>query len=523
MPALELRLGIDVGATHTDAVVLDERDRMFAKAKVPSSPDIHAGIAATIDRLLTDGAVIRNGGAGAVTRVMLTTAAMTTAVEECSGLGRVAALRIGSPVGDAVPPLTDWPADLRRVVGGARARVRGGAEFDGRAIAPLDKDAVREFLAQVAGATHSVAISSIFSPVAPEQELVAAALVAEELGPAIRVSMSHQADGIGLLERENATILNAALSVAVRRFADGLLARLADAGLAAVEPFLARGDGTVMALEHALSFPVTMLGAGPAMALRGAAHLSGVAQGVVVDAGGRRIDVGVLHHGQPQASPLPSAIGGVRTAGRMPELQTLDVGGGSVVQIDQVPPAPAADNVGHEVTRRALVFGGDTPTLLDAAVAANRAQLGSVPLSGRRRSALTQALASVDVLLVDAVDRATGTLAAPPLVIVGGAGMLVPDVLAGASEVVRPSAGDVAGAVGTALAPIGGSVDIICPSRPDRHAAAMREARGAAIARAVHAGADPDRTQVVEVEQVPLSYLVDPPIHVRVAASGPCC
>jgi N-methylhydantoinase A/oxoprolinase/acetone carboxylase beta subunit len=519
MPAAELRLGIDVGATHTDAVVLDERDRLLAKAKVPSSPDVHAGVAAAIDRLPAAGVV----ASGTVASVMLSTTAMTAAVEQRSGLGRVAALRIGSPVGDAIPPLTNWPADLRRVVGGARATVRGGAEFDGRAIAPLDEDAVCRFLDEVAGATHSVAISSVFSPVAPEQELAAAGLVAAELGPAVHVSMSHQTDGIGLLARENATILNAALMVAVRRLADGLLSTLADAGLVAVEPFLARSDGTVMALEHALSFPVSMLGAGPAMALRGAAHLSGVAQGVVIDAGGRRIDVGVLRHGQPRASPVPSAIGGVRTACRMPDLRTLDLGGGSVVQIDQVPPAPGADNVGHEVVRRALVFGGDTPTLLDAAVAAGRARLGDVPLSRHRRSALTQALASVDVLLVDAVDRATGALAAPPLVIVGGAGMLVPDVLAGVSEVVRPTEGDVAGALGTALAPIGGSVDVICPSRPDRHAAAMRDARDAAIARAVHAGADPHRTQVVEVEEVPLSYLVDPPMHVRVSASGPRC
>ena len=49
MPALDYRLGIDVGGTNTDAVILDRDDRVLAKAKVPTTPDVTGGIVAALD------------------------------------------------------------------------------------------------------------------------------------------------------------------------------------------------------------------------------------------------------------------------------------------------------------------------------------------------------------------------------------------------------------------------------------------------------------------------------------------
>jgi N-methylhydantoinase A/oxoprolinase/acetone carboxylase beta subunit len=266
-----------------------------------------------------------------------------------------------------------------------------------------------------------------------------------------------------------------------------------------------------------------MIGSGPASSMRGAAYLSGVDQGVVVDAGGRRTDVGLLVNGIPRVSPLPFEIGGVHTAFHMPDVRTLHVGGGSVVHLDQVPPSVGREDVGSEVGARALVFGGATPTLLDAAVAGGRAAVGTTSVRPGQRSRLLQALAAVDVVLVEAVDRVTTALAAPSLVAVGGASVLVPDHLAGVSEVIRPPDGEVASAIGAAIAPVAGHVDVVCPSRPDRRREAVADARSRAIARAILAGADPDRVEIVDVEEVPLSYLDDPPIRLRVTAAGPWC
>jgi hypothetical protein len=106
-----------------------------------------------------------------------------------------------------------------------------------------------------------------------------------------------------------------------------------------------------------------------------------------------------------------------------------------------------------------------------------------------------------------------------PLVVVGGGGFLVPDKVLGASEVVRPERGSVANAVGAAIALAGGRADQLCEIG-DR-AAAIEEASRAAIEKAIQAGADPARVEVVDVLETPVSYATRPTLKVAVKAAGP--
>jgi N-methylhydantoinase A/oxoprolinase/acetone carboxylase beta subunit len=505
-----------VGATNTDGVAMDARDRVVAKVKVPSTQDLSPGIAAAVRGLVAADAVDPAG----VTRVMLGTTHAGRALQARRGARRVAVLRIGSPLTHAVPPLATWPAALRENVSAGETIVAGGADYDGRAAAPLDEEAVARFLETVADEVDAVAITAVFAPVAPEQELAAAALVRRELGAEVQVSLSHQIGTLGLLERENATVLNCALVPAAAAIGGALEAILRAEGIDA-EPFLAQNDGTLMALDFALHFPVLMIGSGPANSMIGAAHLTGADRAVVVDAGGRALHVGVLDGGFPRQSGRPARIAGVRMGFRTPDVVSLPMGGGSVVHLDGDPPAVGPGNVGADLRRQALSFGGPTPTLTDAAVAGGRAEMGSHPMSPMQRDRLARALAIVDALLERTVETVRGDMPSPPIVVVGGAGMLVPDGLPGAGEVIRPLDGEVANAIGAAMGSIGGQADRICSNRPDRIREALREARGAAVARAIHAGADPDRIEVSEIDEVPLSYMADPAVRIRVRATGP--
>ena len=99
--------------------------------------------------------------------------------------------------------------------------------------------------------------------------------------------------------------------------------------------------------------------------------------------------------------------------------------------------------------------------------------------------------------------------------------MLVPGDLPGVSDVIVPADGALAGAIGLAIAPAGGQADRICENRPEERRRAVAAARAEAFARAIHAGADPDRVAVVEVDETPLAYMLDPAIRVRVKAMGP--
>ena len=509
MPAAELRLAVDLGATNVDAVALDAGDHLVARVKIPRRRDAEADVDAALGRVTSQTGV----EPGRITRAMLGSRAALEAVVARRGLCRAAVVRIGAPLTTAVPPLATWPDDLRAAVSAGEAMVRGGARFDGLPGALLDTEALAAFLAHMAGHAEAVAVTSVFSPVAPEQELAAADVVHRELGTDVPVSLSHEIGSLGLLERENATVLNAAL-VGVAAELAAALRRALERHAIDADVFLGQNDGTVMTLEHALRFPVLMIGSGPASAMRGAAWLSGVTGGVVVDIGGARADVGILVNGFPREAPAPIRVAGVRTSFRTPDVISLPFGGGTVV-------APGTAIAGSVPDEQALVFGGETATLIDAAVAAGRVVLGSRALTLRQRRTLAGALALVDAQLADAVDRIKGAPHDVALVAVGGASGLVPSDLPGVDEVIVPGDGDVAGAVGLAIAPAGGQADRIFRNRPADRDHAIAAAREEALARAIHAGADPDRVEVVAVNEVPLAYMHDPAIRIRVKAAGP--
>jgi N-methylhydantoinase A/oxoprolinase/acetone carboxylase beta subunit len=508
--APDLRIGIDVGGTHTDAVLLDGAHAVRAKAKVPTTADVTGGVRAALARVLARGG---EDVTARVTHVMVGSTHAMNAILERRRLQRVAVLRLAAPSGLAIRPLLGWPAELRDAVLAGSAMVRGGHELDGREIAPLDEDAIRRFLDGLAGETERVAICGAFSPAVPEHELRARDIAREQLGPDCTVSLGHEVGTLGLIERENAAVLNATLGAVADAAARGVQDAVRAHGLDA-ELFLTQNDGTLMSVEQAVQTPVLTIGSGLANSMRGAAFLSRLRDALVIDVGGTSSDVAALEHGFPRASSVAIDIGGARTNFRMPDIVSIGLGGGSIVTPERIGP----QSVGAALTERALVFGGATTTLTDAAVAAGRARIGTVPPpAGLDARAI---LAAAGELLAGAVDRARTSPADVPLVAVGGASFLVPDSLPGIGEVLRPDHYDVANAVGAAIAQVSGEVEEIVRLDNGR-AEVLEEARERAIGRAVEAGADADRVEIVEQDEVPLAYVTEPIVRLRIKAVGP--
>ncbi|GAA0413843.1 hydantoinase/oxoprolinase family protein [Microbispora corallina] len=502
-----LRIGIDVGGTNTDAVVLDEADRVVAKAKRPTSPDVTEGLRAALDAVLGE-----LPEPGLVTRVMLGTTHATNAILERRSLGRVAVLRLGAPATTSVPPLSEWPEDLAKTVSAGAAVVRGGHFVDGRAIAPLDEDAVRRFLA--ATPADAIAVTGVFSPASADQENRVAEIIQAELGE-VPVSLSHEIGSLGLLERENAAILNAALYGVARDVTGALQEALRARGLR-VETFFAQNDGTLMAVDYAARYPVLTIGSGPANSLRGAAYLSGVKDAIVADVGGTSTDLGVLVGGFPRESAAAVEIGGVTTNFRMPDILSIALGGGTIVGAEP-------RSVGYRIGREALVFGGTTPTMTDAAVAAGRGSVGAHAVPAEWHDRLAAAVRRADDLVADAVDRVALGKADLPLVAVGGGAFLLAPRIPGAPEVIRPEHAEVANAVGAAIALASGRLETIVPAAGagNGRATLIEKAKEEAAARAVAAGADPASVEIVELSEIPLSYLPEPAVRLHVKAAGP--
>src|SRR5881392_811490 len=158
------RIGIDVGGTNTDAVLL-EGDRVAHAVKTPTTADVTTGIERALARLVEESRVDRRG----VDAVMIGTTHFTNAVVQRRDLTRVAAVRIGLPASASLPPFVDWPDDLAALVRGEVVMLEGGHEYDGRPIMPLDERGMRDAARRIrAAGLTSVAIASVFSPLNAE-------------------------------------------------------------------------------------------------------------------------------------------------------------------------------------------------------------------------------------------------------------------------------------------------------------------------------------------------------------------
>ncbi len=495
--------GIDVGGTNTDAVLVHE-GRIIERTKAPTTRDVREGILAAL-------AQIR--GSHDIERVHIGTTAFTNALVERRNLEPAAAIRIGSPVSESLPPMIDWPDDLRRAVPNVTFFVAGGREYDGRPIKPLD----REELSRVAKslAQHGIkqaALTAVFGTSYPEDESEAARWLRDEYAE-LNVTLSHRIGRFGILERENATLLNAMLRPLAERTVAGFQAAVPS------NLYISQNDGTAMRAESAAQLPIFTVASGPTNSLRGAGILAALDEAIVIDVGGTTTDVGVLRAGYPQAAGLDLNIAGVRTNFRMPDLCSIGVGGGSLV--DAATGVVGPESVGFRITEEAMVFGGKHLTLTDIAVAAGHAEIGDSVLVKHIDAAT---IARVDdhlrtrlARLLENYDRLDRQL---PIILVGGGAPLILHLLRALGRTVQsPADAAVANAYGAAMAQVGGEADLTFPSSiPRKEALARAEAE--AHRRAEEAGALPGTTRTVELEDAALTYLASEALKVHARAVG---
>jgi N-methylhydantoinase A/oxoprolinase/acetone carboxylase beta subunit len=505
------RIGIDVGGTNTDAVLLED-GRVVHAVKSPTTEDVTGGILSALDLLRRDPHVAK----GSIDGVVIGTTHFINAVVQRRHLAKIAAVRIGMPAAASLPPFCDWPRDLAALVAGEIFMLEGGHEYDGREIMPFDEAAMRAAARRItdAGIT-SVGIASIFSPLDPSHEERAAEILSQEC-PGISLTLSHSLGRIGLLERENAALLNAALGPLAKVTIDGFRAAIAASHIDA-PLYITQNDSTVMPAETAMALPVMSFASGATNSMRGAAFLSGLKDAMVVDVGGTSSDVGQLCNGFPREANSVVEVGGVRTLFRMPDLYSIGLGGGSIVRREPLSVGP--ESVGYRLTREALVFGGATITSTDAAVKAGIVEIGDkAKLADLPRDVADGVLGLARGMLEDAIDRMKTEAGDATLIAVGGGAFLVPDHLAGVGEVIRVTHGDCANAVGAAVAQVSGETDQIY--RDMTRADAITAAEAQAVERARAAGADPTTIATIEIEDMPLAYLPGNALRVRVRVAG---
>ncbi|MGB5444814.1 MAG: hydantoinase/oxoprolinase family protein [Psychromonas sp.] len=511
------RLGIDVGGTNTDGVLLDESLHCVAKVKVPTTHDISTGIDGAISALLK-----QSGVSGAqIKHAMLGTTQCTNAIVEKRGLDSVGLIRLALPSGSAVPPMCGWSTAWQALLGEHFYQAHGGYEYNGELIADINEAEIRRLCQKMQGVVQSVAISGVFSPVNGDQERQVGRWVKEEL-PGVNVSLSHKVGSLGLLERENATILNAALQGTAKRFVQGFCNALKAHQINA-KPYFGQNDGTLMSQEFALKYPILTVACGPTNSIRGASHLTRIDNAIVVDVGGTTSDIGALTHGYPRESSVAMELGEVRTNFRMPDILALAIGGGTIVELSDDNVTIGPQSVGHELPQKARSFGGQTLTLTDVALTLNHMDwqgANAVQNAGLSQQSATLIYNNMVAAIEEGIDKMKTSAAKVPVILVGGGSALMPDHFKGVSYVSRPEHYEVANAIGVALGEISGQLDKIVPIAPSARAQVMASLEKEAIAMAVEAGACSSGVSIIEKSEIPLSYLQGNMVHVKIKAAG---
>ena len=505
------RIGIDVGGTNTDLVLL-EGNEVVQSFKTITTSDVTSGIRNALFEIVRS---VKNN-LGEIDAVMIGTTHFVNAIVQRKNLNRVGALRICLPSCGSLPPFVDWPKDLVEQVAGEVCLVAGGHEYDGRELVPLDEKAIETAaLAMRSKGIRSMAISAVFSPLTSEHEERAAKIM-RDVHPELQITLSSTLGRIGLLERENAALLNAALVDLADQTFSAFKNALDEFELSA-PLFITQNDGTVVSVERAKDYPILCLASGPTNSMRGAASLSGLSDAIVCDIGGTTTDVGSLRGGFPRQANNVVEVGGVRTLFRMPDLLSIGLGGGTTVKENPFTLGP--QSVGYKLRQKALVFGGDTLTLTDVAVASGWIKLGKATFVKNLSSRFLDSVKTeIFKRLYETIDSIKIDATPLPLIVVGGGSMLAPETMGGISEVVHVEHNEVANAVGAAIAQVSGEIDRIYRdlSRQDAIALAEKEAR----AKAVSAGADNESLIIVELEDLPLAYLPGNALRIRMRLVG---
>ena len=288
----------------------------------------------------------------------------------------------------------------------------------------------------------------------------------------------------------------------------------------------------MISAEEALATPVKVIASGPANSMIGASFILGSEPGnpvepetysnqgdalIVVDIGGSTTDAGVLlDTGYPRQASAYSEVAKVRVNFAMPDVQSIGLGGGSVVKLGNKDGVRFATSVGPEsvglrLTEEALCFGGKILTATDIVIAA-----GDTPNFGTcsvtlEDSIIKSAKEIMKKQLEGLVDEIKTKATPLPVALVGGGSILLHESLRGTTEILQNELAPVANAVGAAVAKLSSTLDLILPVENGRSSQEDQKILAKSIEEAtddcVKKGARRESVKVIMQDLLSLSYI----------------
>ncbi|HSK96376.1 MAG TPA: hydantoinase/oxoprolinase family protein, partial [Euzebyales bacterium] len=372
------RLGVDVGGTFTDLLLIDDDTGETFRAKTPSTPDDPSrGVLVGIEKITADLDV----GPGDIRHLMHGTTVATNAVLEGKGAtvgllvtaGYRQVLQVArSYVPGGLAGWIIWPKPEPLAALEHTVEVPGRIDARGNEVAPLDEHAVHDALAELQRrGVQALTISFLNSFANPDHERRAAEIARTVLGD-LPISVSSEIlPEIREYERTLTTVANAYVQPSVSRYISNLEKELTDRGVTARLHIL-RSDGGLMNTETATTAPVNMLMSGPAGGVAGAlwiARQAGYENLLTFDMGGTSTDVALVEHGRPRIG-RETEVGDLKVRASSIDVRTVGAGGGSIAHVPELTGAlrVGPESAGADPGPAAYGRGGQRPTVTDANV-----------------------------------------------------------------------------------------------------------------------------------------------------------
>jgi N-methylhydantoinase A/oxoprolinase/acetone carboxylase beta subunit len=351
----DMILGLDVGGTQTDAVLI-ENGAVVAESKTVNSGDLISTLRAALDKTLA-GVSPRQ-----IERMVFSTTQATNAIimDRLDPAGMIVS------AGPGMDP--EW---FR--VGPSYHVVPGCMDHRGSEVMPLDKAAVLGAAATVRKAGIEVCgVVSKFSVRNPLHEIQAAKWMEEDFA---YTALGHRFSGsLNFPRRVATTYLNAGLFRIHHQFVSSLVRTLRQLGLDQAPQYLMKPDGGTVRLARTYHFPAQTAQSGPAASVMGALALDAwPGTSLVLDVGGTTTDMALILDGVPLCVPQGITLGPYQTSIRSLLTRSIGIGGDSEVSVDK----RGHLRVGPLRQGSPRAFGGPAPTPMDALVALGIANAGN--------------------------------------------------------------------------------------------------------------------------------------------------
>lgn len=336
-------IGLDVGGTHTDVVLLG-KNGLVRDFKIPTNQsDLFETVLSGLNKI-TDGIDPKYIG-----RVVFSTTLTTNAIVQ----------QQTPPVGMIVTSGPGIDSALLHDAGHYHSAT-GAIDHRGREIQPVDEDEIKGIVQKLLSADiRYVGVVGKFSTRNPSHELKIASLLD---GKFEKVFLGHQMSGnLNFPRRIVTAYLNAAVYPIHKAFFEAVQKSLGEKGLRMSIRIL-KPDGGNMKFDASIDCPGHTILSGPAASVMGALpYASSTVESLVLDIGGTTTDMAVLVNGVPLLDPLGIELGGYKTLIRAMTTHSVGIGGDSFVRVTD-----GSLKIGPDRKGPAMAFGGPSPTPTDA-------------------------------------------------------------------------------------------------------------------------------------------------------------